>query len=646
MKLCERGNKMYLALLTIKNFRSFDEKKHIITFKKGLTVLVGENDSGKSAIMDAIKLVLGTTDMNWYRIDSDDFYNEDTSLEIEITCKFEELTEDERGAFLECLTYEDIAKKKPCLYLHWKCKYLSSFKPPRPVTSIATGKDGTGSSPSAEARELLRVTYLRALRDAYSDMQSGKRSRLSQIMQHISAVDQGEDEYKAGEDVNELSIIGIANLSNELLANHPALKSVNTDMTTILSDQMLLKKDSIKTRLEVAGTNSNRLQKEMSLLEKLDLTVDKDASAMQGRVGLGTSNIMSMACELLLHKEAEGEGKSCFLLIEEPEAHIHVQRQLKLIQSLENEAEKGNRQIILTTHSPLLASVIKLSNLVIVKSGNVFPLSEEYTKLESGDYIFLEKYLDATKANLFFARSVIIVEGPGEALLLPTVAKLLGCSFTDYGTSLVDVRSTGLRRYARIFQRKKLEEELDINVACVTDRDIMPNCAPAICIDDRYTVEKTTWPDKEKRAWRAEADFNTDKAKKHLADIKERADGQNVKTYVAGHWTLEYDLAYAGLQDEEMKEILINALIKVSYVKKNFSSKKDAFVEKMNQYTTIEEQASLFYSFFTSKKASKADFAQQLAYDLEQKYKNKADELRGKLPAYLVEAIEYVAKSS
>ena len=639
-----KGIDMYLSLLSIKNFRCFDGKEHIITFKKGLTVLVGENDSGKSAIMDAIKMVLGTTDMNWYRIDSNEFYNEDITLEIEIICKFEDLTETERGAFLECLTYEDTAKKEPCLYLHWKCKYLSSFKPPRPVTNISTGKDGTGLGPSAEARELLRVTYLRALRDAYSDMQSGKRSRLSQIMQHVSVVDQGVDEYKDGEDINNLSIIGIANLSNELLANHPVLKSVNTDMTTILSEQMLLKKDSIKTRLEVAGGNLNKLQKEMSLLEKLDLTVDKDASAMHGRVGLGTSNIMSMACELLLHKEAEGDDKSCFLLIEEPEAHIHAQRQLKLIQSLENEAKKDNRQIILTTHSPLLASVVKLSNLVMVKLGNVFPLSEEYTLLESADYVFLEKYLDATKANLFFARSVIIVEGPGEALLLPTLAKLLGCSFTDYGTSLVDVRSTGLRRYARIFQRKNAEEKLDIKVACVTDRDIMPNCAPGICIDEKYTKDKTTWPDKEKRAWKAEADFDVDKAKKHLDEIRKRADGQTVKTYVAGYWTLEYDLAYVGLQDADMQEVLIDALMKVSYEPKNVLKKKNEFLKTLKKYDEIEEKASLFYSFFTSKKASKADFAQQLAFDLEQKYTGKSDEIKEKLPDYLVKAIEYVAK--
>ena len=65
---------MYLSLLQIKNFRCFDGNEHSITFKKGLNVLVGENDSGKSAIMDAIKLVLGTTDMNWYRVEQEDFY--------------------------------------------------------------------------------------------------------------------------------------------------------------------------------------------------------------------------------------------------------------------------------------------------------------------------------------------------------------------------------------------------------------------------------------------------------------------------------------------------------------------------------------------------------------------------------------------
>ena len=635
---------MYLSSLRIKNFRCFDGNEHSITFKKGLNVLVGENDSGKSAIMDAIKLVLGTTDMNWYRVEREDFYKEDTTLEIEIVCKFEDLNDDEKGAFLECLSYEDEAKRIPSLYLYWRCKYLSSFKPPRPVANLSTGVDGNNAAPSVEARELLRTTYLRALRDSYSEMQAGKHSRLAQIMQHVSAVDSGDDVYVDGNDIHNLSIAGIADLSNTLLSNHSALEQINSEMTAILQQKMLLKGDSVKTRLEVAGANANKIKKQMALLEKLDLAVDKDASDMSGRAGLGTSNIMSMACELLLHKEAIKENRSCFLLIEEPEAHIHAQRQLKLIQSLETEAETGSRQTIITTHAPLLASVVKLSNIVIVKSGEAFSLAEEHTKLEKDDYLYLEKYLDATKANLFFAKNVIIVEGPGEALLLPTLSKLLGYSFTDYGTSLVDVRSTGLRRYARIFQREDESKQLDIKVACVTDRDVMPNCAPQICIDDRYTEDSTTWPGKDKRAWRAEADFSADELAQHVKEIEDKANGQKVKTFVADHWTLEYDLAYIGLQDEEMKDVLIETLIKVSYVEKNRVTKKGEFVTKLNALTSLEEKASYFYSFFTTKKASKADFAQELAVALEKKYMNKVAELQKVLPKYLVSAIVYATK--
>lgn len=513
----------------------------------------------------------------------------------------------------------------------------------RPISLISTGKDGNGPIPSAEARELLRVTYLRALRDAYSEMQSGKHSRLSQIVHNISGLHDGENEFKEGMDLHKLSLIGITNLSNSLLETHLALKTVNDNLTEILSNQMLLKKDTIKTRFEVTGTNSNDLQKMISLLEKLDLAVDKNASAMQGRVGLGTSNIMSMACELLLHREAETAKKSSFLLIEEPEAHVHAQRQLKLIQSLENEAESKSQQIIMTTHSPLLASVVKLGNIILVKDGQVFPMAEGYTKLKKDDYKYLEKYLDATKANLFFARNVIIVEGPGEALLLPTIAKLLDYSFTDFGTSLVDVRSTGLRRFAAIFQRVDGNIPLDIKVACVTDRDVMPDCAPHICINEEYTLDPTSWPKKKDRKWRAEADFTLEEAESYIKDIKKKADGQQVVTFIADHWTLEYDLAFIGLQYDKMKAVLIEAMVKVSYVEENWDDKIKSITADIEKLPSIEEKSSYFYKFFAKKITYKADFAQQLAFELEEAFASKPEELRMALPTYLVDAIEYVA---
>lgn len=630
---------MFLSEVIIKNFRCFSEVERTVKFHNGLNILVGENDSGKSAVIDAIRIVLGTTDQGWYRIDISDFHNEDKSKEIAIICKFEDLSVTECASFLECLSYvNDGSENKPCLYLHWKCKYLLNITPPRTSTSTATGFTGDGPQLAADARELLRVTYLRALRDAYSDMQSGRNSRLSQIVQSIPNLNSGTGEYTEGMDLNELSITGIADLSNKLLSEHPALKKANQDVTSILQDKMFLKSDRLTTQLQVSGTNALETKKLVSLLEKLDLTVDKTDYQNQGRVGLGTSNIMSMACELLLNNTNAQKGHSSFLLIEEPEAHIHAQRQLRLIQSLQNEAAENSHQIILTTHSPLLASVVSLENVTIMRGNKPFSLSKGQTLLDNDDYLYLERYLDATKANLFFAKGIMVVEGPAEELLLPTIARLLGKDLTEYGVSIVNVRGTGLRRYARIFQRKDESQSLGIPVACITDRDIMPDCAPAICINEKYT-SVAEYPQK-RRNWKTESEFASENDKqKYIQDKQAKADGQTVKTFVSGHWTFEYDMAYAGLMDD-----MLDALVVIRYQAQNRAEKLQEIKDEIDTQTTSEEKAAVFYSYFYDNSTSKAEFAQCLASILSKRYSEKLAEFKAKLPEYIVNAIDYVTE--
>lgn len=104
----------------------------------------------------------------------------------------------------------------------------------------------------------------------------------------------------------------------------------------------------------------------------------------------------------------------------------------------------------------------------LLELGNGFAFVGREYRIEIGDTEnFIDMLFYHIKLHCYVvvevkARSVIIVEGPGEALLLPTIAKLLGRNFTDFGTSLVDVRSTGLRRYAGIFQRVDGDTLLDI----------------------------------------------------------------------------------------------------------------------------------------------------------------------------------------
>ena len=183
---------MYLSKLTIRNFRCFGDgdKPFELPLKCGLTALVGENDAGKTAVIDALRFALGTTDQDWFRLEDPDFYQSDTKKEIRIVCRFEGLTPQDNRAFVEYLTYADSAKDEPVLYINWMAVDTGTAPKGRPFrrVEIRSGKNGDGPQLAPEVREMLRATYLRPLRDAESALSAGRGSRLSQVLHKTGEV--------------------------------------------------------------------------------------------------------------------------------------------------------------------------------------------------------------------------------------------------------------------------------------------------------------------------------------------------------------------------------------------------------------------------------------------------------------------------
>ncbi|MCP9329098.1 ATP-dependent nuclease [Liquorilactobacillus satsumensis] len=616
---------MQIQTLKIKNFRHFGPEGFTLKFRRGLTVLVGENDAGKSAIIDALRYAMGTTDMRWNHILPSDVFDSDLNNEIWIQVCFNNLNEDESASLLEYLTY---GQDGPVVYLNWSCHFNLKFVPARPIVEITSGENGDGPTFIAEARELFRATYLKPLRDAYTDMQAGRGSRLSQVIRQIPKLDKGDKKYYEESEVTKLSLTGIFDLTNYLLEHFQPLLAANKQMNDILTQTMLLNGDQVETKLEVANSNISESQKILSLLEKIGLNIDHDKKDIYGVPGLGTSNIMSMACELLLQKQKSDSSQ--FTFIEEPEAHIHPQRQMKLIRSLESSANDTSHQIIVTSHSPLLASVVHLKNLVIVKSGRAYPMDPHSTKLSLKDYGFLERFLDATKANLFFANGVLIVEGSGEELLLPTLAKLIDRNLSDYGVSIVNVMSKGLIHFADIFKRSD-GITMGIPVACITDRDIEPDVAPKIL------GQKSDDPN---RHWRTENDLRQDASLlKKLNQRRENINEGNVKAFISDKWTLEYDLVLSSWANDAMRKALTNALFQATGIQPKTQTE---WLETFDNAENSECRAVLFYKHV---RRHKAEFANYLANELEQLINIDDSGLtlyRKFIPAYLVNAIEYV----
>ena len=661
---------MYLSSITITNFRQFgdgDAALHV-AFNKGVTALVGRNDSGKSAVIDAIRYALLTRDQEFNRIQPEDFHldrNGKQAANIFLRCALSGLDDDEKGAFAEYLSF---ASDQVSLIVNWTAKRLNDSPAARRWVdvSVRSGIDGAGPPFEAAIRELLSSAYLRPLRDAEREMSPGRGSRLSQILANVAGISQGDafsDDAPPADEVavSRLSLLGLTDYLRYSVKKHEGVagaeKAINTQYLVPLS----LTGDALQGKIDMTegGTDRTRLRQ---ILERLELgLLDATTGDVRGRYGLGSNNLLYMACELLLlGREPDGLP---MLLIEEPEAHLHPQRQLRLMEFLAMAAagkvkdSKRPVQVILSTHSPNLASRIPLTNMVLLEGSRAYSLAHNHTKLEAGDYRFLQRFLDVTKANLFFAHGVIVVEGDAEAILFPVLARLLGTDLTEHGVSIVNVGGKGLRRYSSIFQRRdEGAPTLTVPVACVADMDVMPDCAPAIMglvtgdDDAKWTPSR--------RRWKVLRDFgDSDKSPEQALSERRTSlqsnDGQSVRTFVSDHWTLEYDLAFCGLAEE----VFVAASLALESDAVNADKKRKATVEAAARSTFKEMEVAAegnrtvlctqVYEIFHSGSASKTISAQYLAEALSEAgdvtpFDNVA--FAAKLPRYIVDAIAHVTR--
>ncbi len=542
---------MIISELKIYNFRQFKSVNGVpgleITFHKGLNALIGENDSGKSAVIDALKLILLTQSNEYIRPSDEDFYKPvegEACSELKIDCTIAEFTQNEAKNFIEYLSFTKTGDKvEYTLELHYR-----AWKEGHKIyQELRVGDIDDGISIDGKAREFLKAVYLKPLRDAEREMSSGRGSRISQILLN----------HPVFKDKKKHAVLDIFQDANRRIENY---FTDDTDGKRILQ--------TIRNNLESFNDNGQASNAELktsdiqlkAILESLSL------DAPEINPGLGELNLLFIAAELLLLKD-DTDGGLKLALIEELEAHLHPQAQLRLISYLQNEYNENDVQIIISTHSPILASKINLKNLILMKNGTGFDLAEGMTGLQKGDYLFLQRFLDSTKANLFFAKGIIMVEGDAENILVPILADILGYPLEKYGISIVNVGSTAFLRYSGIMVRKD-GADIGIPVSVITDCDVRP-----------YDVDPTT---KEKI-------FNEKEAES--AQAKKAKDrkytNSSVRGFTSPRWTLEYCIAMSCLSDDFHKAIhygrkILNA--------QEYISLTDAKIDEANRDAEAEAQ--------------------------------------------------------
>lgn len=517
---------MYLSTLKLWNFRKFgslvdmdlDNPNLTLSFTPGLNVLVGENDSGKTAIMEAIKMVLKTHAYERIQWDNDDFFEGTDDIRIELL--IDGFTNSEAAHFTEWLGWTETEPKRPILRLIYKVRRLNGRIIPQ---DLKAGMDEAGTTMDSQAREYLKVTFLKPLRDAENELTAKKYSRLSQILE-------GHDLFKEGADGKD-SFEGFVSEANDKIKewfdNEDAEEGQKSNKEQIkdVIDGFLgsFVNPGAESSFTIAGSRIKEI------LEKLSLQLDG-----MTRPGLGTMNRLYMAAELL-HLQKTGWSGMKLCLVEEEEAHLHPQAQMKVLETIQKQT---GTQFIITTHSPNLASKVKLSEddknqVVICKDGKTFPMGPKYTLLDNNDYEFLDHFLDVTKSNLFFAKGIILVEGWAEEILIPAIAKIMGKDLTVNEVSVVNVGSTAYMRYAKVFMRRNMEA-MRCKVAIVTDLDVRPN-------DD--------------------STFDNAREESALSTITSSIDVTHypdIKWNVAKQWTLEWCLCKSTLLGSHFKEAAAN----------------------------------------------------------------------------------------
>lgn len=520
---------MYISKLSIRNYRSF--RNVSLSFNKGVNTIIGENGAGKTNLFQALRLLIDETMPRGSRFFESDF---NRSIEnwkghwIIIQILFSDLDSNEEA---QAIAMHKVGHPDE---LDTNTGSYALYFRPREIQRRLLHEYSLGAEKNLEGlEELLKSFTINDYEVVYKGKGNVNFSDDDEYIKHVGDFDKivfpnPDDEQS---DVYGIKLHGLA-IPNEVSCTFAkALRDVEADLRSFRDNPLLNllrgkendipeeQKTDIENKVQTLNDNlsgldevkkisdgitttmkesvgetyapSVKIQSELpseidKLLQSLKLLVgDPDEPEYQGKIwelSLGGANLIYISLKLLEYERVKAQNKIAnFILIEEPEAHIHTHIQKTLFQKLDNH----NTQVIISTHSTHISSVSQISSVNVLsrdkRKAVVFSPSKGLTQPEVNR---LERYLDAVRTNLLFAKGVLLVEGDAEQILVPElVKKVLGVTLDEIGISLINIGSTGFENVAIIFHNDRINKYCSI----LTDLDTSIVTLPSDpTIDNQY----------------------------------------------------------------------------------------------------------------------------------------------------------------
>ncbi len=681
---------MYISGIEIKNFRNF--KNINVEFNDGINVIIGQNNAGKTNLIKAISLVIDNNTSK--RLCLEDFNKNITSFElkkapprIQITLNIKKgainepddlvtisnwLTKIDKS-YEAKLTYDFFLPEKRLQQYEedvslinedgvescdkiWKIirdDYLRFY-----TYKIWGGNPINQERADSDSLNRLDFQFLDAIRDVERDLVSGRNFLLRDIFDFFI-------DYEIKID----KTLSIDEKKSEIKVRRRAFSEKSEELMGYLYSRLENGKEQILSYAKKTGASFNKAnpnfasevsESDMYSVLKLIIEYETGIKIPATHNGLGYNNLIYMS--LLLAKMQVNANEDYLdsnakvfsvLAIEEPEAHLHPSMQYKFLKFLiEHRIEKKVRQIFITSHSTHITSTVSLDNIICLHNENN-KIDIGYPKkvyigtenVKSKNYV--QRFLDATKADMLFSQRIIFVEGIAEQILMSVFSEYMGYSLEDNHISVINVGGRYFEHFLKIFD------------------SINPYTIPKkiVCLTDIDPERKLETEDRFKKCYPYELNVGTNYTYKTNDFAKKYSKGShpNITVYSQDPKkgkTFEYEIALSNpsldllLTDSIQNSSEILTLMKLYQENKNIDtllenlskSKENERISKgiLNNSSFLEDdkkKAIIASRYLNS--LGKGENALELSYSLIENLKNKgtSDFKEFNVPLYIKQAI-------